>query len=67
MSANPSGNRSRNSTKNGIDSLESASTFAALDEETKSRMRDEARREAEQHGGSVTSTLIYTLYLAKRI
>jgi cyclopropane fatty-acyl-phospholipid synthase-like methyltransferase len=46
--------------------MESVSTFVTLDEDTKSRMRDEARRKTEQEGDFVTAHLNYKMYIAKR-
>lgn len=54
------------STETCIKAMESTSAFVVLDEESKSRIRDETRRNTEQKGGFVSTRLNYQMYLAKK-
>lgn len=55
------------STETCVKALESTSSFVVLDEESKSRMREETRRNVEKQGGSVKVKLNYRMYLARKI
>lgn len=53
-------------TETWVKVVESTSMFAALDEEGKTRAREEARAEVQQQGGVVTGTLDYRMFVAKK-
>lgn len=54
-------------TETCIKALESDSKFILLDENTKSRIREETRANIDKQGGLVSARFNYQLYLAKKI
>lgn len=55
------------SAESQVRAMESTSSFVSLDEEAKSKMRDEVRRNIEQQGGVANVRLNYRMYVAERI